>query len=310
MTAFSTLVIGNPKGGGGRAKWLGARLEALLAEYAPHAKLVWTQKPGEATELARQGLKDGFQLIASGGGDGTLNEVINGFFEDGKLVRSDAILGILPLGTGSDFSRSFGWSPYLKPAVMRLAGRKTTPCDVGTLTCQSAGGVPISRYFLNIADVGIVPEIMNRVNPFPKFLGARISYIQGIIRAFTGFHRRYVDLTIDDCHKGSLAITNIFIANGQASGGGFRSCPEAKIDDGLFDLLLVGNVGLGTVLRALPGMTRGKLPDHPELKYFRGRRIEIAESIPGHVAVEADGETLGFLPAKFEVLKHKIRIKV
>lgn len=313
MSHFSTYIIANPKSCGGRTQWLARRLEALVAAELQGVKIVWTQKPREATELARRALKSGnFEQIVAGGGDGTVNEVVNGFFEDanGKLIRDDAVLGVLPMGSGQDFVRSLGWKPFLKPAVKRLTGKKVRPCDVGLMHYKSIGGATVPHYFINIADVGLGPEVMRRVNAFPKYFGPQLAYVQGMLRTLLTYKRRYVELLIDDCHHGSQLITNILIANGRSNGGGWQFCPEAQLDDGLFDILVVGNVGITEFFRALPKLYRGARFEHPELSYYRGKTIKVLEAESEHVRVEADGEPLGYIPAEFTNLHHKIRIKV
>lgn len=312
MPNFSSLVIANPKSGGGKTAWLQRRLSTLLAAQLPKTEIVWTGKPREATTLAHKALQEGTQMIVAAGGDGTVNEVVNGFFDgnSGKLLREDAVLGILPLGSGQDFVHSLDWKPYLKPSIERLAGKKTIACDVGLMNYRSMGGAVAHRYFLNIADVGMAPEAMKRINPFPKFFGARLAYLQGIVRSLATYRKRYVELVIDDRHKGNPLITNIFIANGKSNGAGWRVCPDAKLDDGLFDILVVGDIRATELLRALPKLYRGNKLDHPELRYYRGKHVKVLEAESEYVSVEADGEPLGYIPAEFVNLHHKIRIKV
>lgn len=308
--SFSTLVIANPQSGGGKSKWLRQRVETLVRQAVPAADIVWTTKPREATELARKGLKGGYQMIVSAGGDGTLNEVVNGFFDGNKSVRSDAVLGLLPMGSGRDFFRTLGWKPYLKPCTERLAGRKTTLCDVGHMSYRTIGGAPDDHYFINIANVGLAHTMMKRVNSFPKTFGTEVAYIQGILRAFLTYKKRYVEIIIDDHHKGSQLITNIFIANGKSCGGGWRVCPDARFDDGLFDVLAIGDIQVTDFIKALPALYRGKRIEHPKVNFYRGKHIRILEGEGDVLGVEADGEPLGFIPADFKNLHHRIQLKV
>ena len=215
------------------------------------------------------------------------------------------------MGSGGDFMRTMGWRPYLKPAVERLVGRKTMPCDLGQVTYRSVGGMSATHYFINIADVGLAYEMMKRVNRFPKSLGIHLASLQGIVRAFLSYKKRYVDIIVDDHHKGSQVITNIFIANGKSNGGGWRFCPDAKIDDGLFDILVVGDINVSSFFRHLPEIYRGKsLIGHPAVSFYRGRHVRILEAEGDRLGVEVDGETLGFIPAEFHNLHHRIQLKV
>lgn len=303
---FSTLIIANPKSGGGKSKWLGKRLKRLVRETLPHAELVWTSRAGEGTELAKNGRKRGYEMIVAAGGDGTVAEVLNGLLE----FSTPPVLGIIPLGTGSDFLRALKWRPYLKPAVARLAGKKTMACDVGSLSYTTVGGAMAARYFLNMADIGMGFDMMKRVNRFPKIFGAPMANLQGFIRTWFAYQKRYLEIIVDDHHKGSRLVTNIFVGNGVSNAGGWRFCPDARLDDGLFDITIIGNVGIDSFFKTLPAIYRGERIDHPEVSYYRGKRLRVLSGKHDPVGVEADGEPLGYLPAEFHNLHHKIRLKI
>src|SRR5262249_32853934 len=164
LRAMKTFLVVNPNSANGQTakRWLeiSAELHKEIGEFG-HA---FTSAPMEAAALASQALRDGYQCVVAVGGDGTVNEVVNGFFENGKAIDPNAALGLVPRGTGADFRRTFHWDADLTSAIRRLKGNRTAPLDVGVLEYTTHGGKSATRHFVNICSFGASGLVDRKVN--------------------------------------------------------------------------------------------------------------------------------------------------
>jgi len=304
---FKTMVIVNPNSANGNTakQWPGIRdlIRTVLPEFASEM----TSAPGDASEIARRAIKDGYEMVVSLGGDGTNNEVVNGFFEGGEPINSEAVLGVISRGTGSDLIKTLGIPKDPQEAVKRLAGRSSAPCDVGHLTLVDHAGQNVDRYFINIASFGIGGDIDRRVNNTSKALGGFVSFLWGSVVSIFAYSNREVEISIDGKSIGTRKIFSCAVANGQYFGGGMWVAPEAKMDDGLFDIVLMGDLGLMETLTQMSSIYKGKHLEHPKIEAFRGKRVEATSS--EEVLLDVDGEQPGGIPSIFEILPGAIRIK-
>ena len=304
---FRTMVVVNPNSANGRTgrEWSRIRtaLDAALGEFDHR----FTERMGHATELARQAIRDGCEMVVSLGGDGTNNEVVNGFFENENPVNPDAVFGVVSRGTGSDLIKTLKIPKEYEKSAPRLSGRKTAPCDVGRMTYLDHDGTTKVRYFINITSFGIGGAIDNRVNRTTKALGGKVSFFWGSFATLFSYRNQKVRMRIDDGPEEKMKILSVSVANGQYHGGGMWEAPRAKMDDGLFDVVILGDVSLLEKLTTMPGIYKGKHLDHPKTRYLTARRV-LAES-DEEVLLDVDGEQPGKLPADFEILPGAIRIK-
>ncbi len=253
-----TLVIVNPASAGGRTgkRWAGLRraLDDANLEYDIHH----TDAPRDATTATRQALTAGYTRVVSCGGDGTLNEVVNGFFTpDGTPLNSDAVLGLLPSGTGGDFRRTIGLPTDPTALAAVLKANHTRRIDAGRITYDSPATPPTQ--FINIADCGVGGEVVARVNRSRgKSGGVRgTAVFLGIsLNVLTTFAGRPIRLILDG-EATEMDIDNVVIANGRYFGGGMRIAPGAELDDGWFDVVVLPVLGRVRALVAMPSVYRG-----------------------------------------------------
>lgn len=261
------------------------------------AEILETKAPGHAIELTRQAIRQGARTIIAVGGDGTINEVVNGFFENEKLISTDAELSIVPCGTGSDFSR------VLKRAVPR--GERSM-IDLMKVDYTSPDGSSGSRYSINVTSFGMGSEVAARVNRSTKRFGGRITFLTAMLRTAWSFPGNSVTLQLDDSRMIQGKVTHVAVGNGQYQGGGMWICPGAMIDDGLMDVTVIRYLKLPELAKSLPTLYSGGVYSHPKVESCRVKHLH-AESTE-RVSVEIDGETLGYLPITVSVLPKAIRV--
>lgn len=300
----------NPTAGSGRLRQAWGGLAGRLRSQIKNFDFAWTQARGDAAHLTSQALNDGYDLIVAVGGDGTLNECVNGFIENDRPKNPEAALGILPFGRGSDFGRGLG-IPRDPVKAMELFSRpKLKALDVGKAGFTDLAGKPGSGYFINIANVGIVPQVVNRARQVPKAFGAKASYLYGAVKGILEYRSASVICSgIEGVAE--LPLLNMVIANGIYFGSGMKIAPKAEPDDGLFDVLTVEKMRLVDFLRHIPTLYTGKVLKIPQVHYSRNAWVELKPKAAGdQVPVEMDGDTVGHLPACFEILPRLIRFVV
>ena len=253
--------------------------------------------------------KVGYECIVAVGGDGTLNEVINGFFLDGKPINPRAAVGLIPQGTGGDFRRSFGWDKEVDSAAARLQSDRTEPFDVGLLEYVSHEGKPERRYFANIASLGASGIVVNEVNRTSKALGGRLSFMWGTVRGLVKYNLRTVRLSVDGAPPEEIKdMTTIAIANGRYFGGGMQVAPEALTSDGFFDITIWTGYGLQDFLLKAPGVYSGDHVNWSGTRRLRCKTLSVESE--EETLLDVDGEGPGRLPCKATILPGAIRLKV
>jgi len=296
----------NPAAANGRAKKIWPKFSRALEANGLDYTLLQTERRGHATELARQALHEGAEEIILVGGDGTTNEVVNGFFENEALINPNARLGIVPRGTGTDLARTLPLPAKPEAAARQIAEGKVRRIDLGRLQCTSMQGESISRYYINVADLGLGGAVIDRVNGFTSFLGSTLAYFVGLLYTLVFYQNHPVHYRIDDRAAGEGRYSAIFAANGQFLGGGMWAAPKAQIDDGLLDFILVGDVNKLDVLLNLVRLYRGTLEQHPKVTVLKGRKL--AAWSADEVLLDMDGEMPGKLPATFEILPGALQV--
>ncbi len=290
-----TLYIVNPAAGGGRGLKVWQAVGRLLASRGLPAEHQLTTGRGSATELAAGARQAGYETVVAIGGDGTVQEVVNGLIApDGECP---AALGVIPGGTGNDFSKMLGCPPDPAGALDVIFGGTVRRLDVGR-----ANG----RLYINIAGVGFDAEVAGFLNQKPKRLPGLLTYLYGILTIL--FRYRPTLLTLD---LGGEVLRQkcllVSVANGPAHAGGFRMCPEAKPDDGLLDICVAGDLGRVETIFLLPRVFKGRHTAHPKVRIYKGvKRARISSEQP--LYLQADGEIFGRVPAEFEVLPSALRV--
>jgi len=299
-----TVVIVNPKSQGGRLgkRWL--ELSETLTRAFPFDH-VETTGPGDATRLAREALRAGAERIVAIGGDGTINEVVNGFFDDkGAPIKPDASFGLIPFGTGGDFRRTMAIPMETAEAAAVIKANKTKRIDVGKLQLTKRGGGTQLRMFVNIASFGVSGVVDRLVNESGKKLG-RVSFMLATARATWAYTNQRVQMIFDGdpSTRVEATINTVAVANGKFFGGKMKVAPDAEVDDGLFDVVAMGDLNFGDLLKSGRRLYAGT---HIGMDKVTTRRARIVEAEPidpkATVELDVDGEAPGLLPARFEIV--------
>lgn len=307
---LKTLFVVNPRSAGGKTQKVWPAMEKAAAVHVRDFETKLTEGPNHATELARAGLRAGAELVVSVGGDGTNNEVVNGFFdESGKPVKPGAVFGVVPRGTGCDFARGQGIPRDPSAAFARLAGTASTPLDVGRIDYTIPTGGRGVRYFVNIAGFGANGDVVNRVNRSGKKLGGFLSFLTATVGSLATYVNPKVTFSVDDAAEESAVINAVFVCNGPYCGGGMKAGPDAKIDDGFFDITLIGDMGRMEALLSGRLLYNGKILTHEKARHFRVKSITARAAEQDIVLVEADGEQPGILPATYTIVPGALRLK-
>ena len=298
-----TFVIVNPASGNGKTgrRWPG--LDARMRAEGGEFDVEFTREPGHARLLAGQAAASGARTIIVVGGDGTLNEVVNGLIA-GDAPAGDVALGILPVGTGSDFARAMG-TPRdpLAAAVHLMRDARPQPLDVGRIDCV-LGGQPATRYFANVAGLGFDGEVADRVNRSGKSSGT-LTYQLALLQNLGAYKNKHVRITIDGEARDGV-MNSVILANARYFGGGMFIAPNARWDDGRFDVILLGDFGKLEVVANLPRLYRGTHLTHPKVTELRA--IEVKVEAQERAFIQAEGELAGEAPATFRILPGMLKI--
>jgi YegS/Rv2252/BmrU family lipid kinase len=305
---MKTFLVVNPRSAGGQTGKRWAEISGHVTRVIGDFGFGFTERAMDAVRLTRDALADGYECVAAVGGDGTINEVVNGFFADGKAINPNAALGLIPRGTGGDFRRAFGWDLDLDAALQRLRTDKTEPFDVGLAEYVNHQGQKESRYFANIASFGVSAAVAHEVNIGSKALGGNLSFVWGTLKALAKYSDRKVRLRVDGGEPEELEITAVAASNGRYFGSGMCVAPEAITHDGLLDLTVWRQYGLTDFVIKSKGLYSGEHIQWKKTRYSRCRSLE-AES-DQEVLLEMDGEVPGKLPCRITILPGAIRLKV
>jgi diacylglycerol kinase (ATP) len=236
------------------------------------------------------------------GGDGTVNEIANGI----AGVRG-VELAVIPRGTGWDFVRTYGIPRKLEDAIAVALNGRPREIDLGRVGYRSWEGGDGEAYFANIASAGMSGAIAQRANRTSKALGGKVSYFWATLAVFAGWQNSELTVEVDGERRQSH-MHDVVVANGRYFGGGMMICPEAEPDDGMFEVLLIGDLTKWDLLTTLPKTYRGKHLPHPKAELLRGSNVFV--DAPEPLPIELDGEQPGTTPARFEIVPRALRVRV
>ncbi len=293
----------NPASAGGATRRLWPEIAHRCAALGLTGDALLSEEPGHLTILAQEAVREGATVLVVVGGDGSVNEVVNGVGDDAEAVE----LAVIPRGTGWDFARTFGIPRDLDRAVAIALTGSVREIDLGLVTYRTWAGADGRAFFANVGSAGISGAIAQRANQGAKTLGGKISYYWATLRVFSRWQTGEMRVSVDDEIRGGTMI-DVVVANGRYLGGGMMLCPEAEPDDGVFDVLLIGDVTKRDLLFVLPKTYRGKHLPHPRLELLRGRAVTVDADEP--LPVEIDGEQPGTTPARFEIMPRSLRLRV
>ena len=306
------LFIINPASAGGKTLriWTDARRELFRHGLAFREQL--TAKAEEAIEITRRAVSESDCTVIAVGGDGTLSEVIRGYLDqNGRAINSRATVGLLPSGTGSDFSRSLPAAEGERIATM-LTEKSTRMVDAALACYINLQGEPESRCYINLASFGLGGEVVGFVNDwrskFPNWVGGRTRFVIGALRALANYRMKQTEVVLDETRGIIIKSNLIVVANGKFAGGGMMLAPQAEIDDGLLDVTLTDGAGRFDVIKELARIGRGGLLKNPKVSQARAKEVKITSEEP--MAIDVDGELVGYTPATIKILPGAVRFVV
>jgi YegS/Rv2252/BmrU family lipid kinase len=288
----------NPSAGRGRANRDWEKLAQLLRAGGLRFETRKSMRRGQAAELAREGIRLGYRTIVVVGGDGTVNEVINGLLPLPDIRQDRVTFGTVAAGTGSDFARSLRLPTEARALARVLRAGERRPLDVGHVTYQ-VGEKRVARFFANVADVGIGAEVVQRTARLPRWVPSTGSFLVASVGALLTHRNQRIELVIDDGARIETRVRALVVANAGYFGGGMHVAPEADSSDGILDVVVLGDIGRLDGILSLPQLYRGTHRRNRNVVFLRGRRISVQAEEP--LGLEADGELLGTTPCEFNV---------
>jgi diacylglycerol kinase (ATP) len=330
---IDTVLVVNPNSSSGlTGKGWNDLYSEIKEVLGPSVEVALTKKPGDGTRLARQFLKQGFKKVVAIGGDGTLNGVANGFFEDPVGIHSnkindgqaagfpplrpinpDAIMGVVPAGTRNVLAKSLGLPEGIANCCKTFHRGKPKKMDAiyATVTSQEDHSSTMSRIFLNAAEMGVAGEIIERSKKVREVVNSRIvSTITSIAATLPTYQSNECEISIgNNGKKFAIKMTMAVVANGQFLGGGFKVAPHASMSDGLLDLVVLKDSGSLKMIDELINMKDGDYKEEDNIAYWHVKKVSLI-SKERDVTVTVDGEPIGILPATFEVIPHALTVKM
>ena len=305
MTKLFANVIVNPAAGANSThrKWPG--INSLLKKVGLPFDFQFTEGKGHAIELARTASEKGYRYLIAVGGDGTIHEVANGIMQ--KVSPDPTSLGIICTGTGGDLSSSIGIPHDYNQACNILANPREIRLDVGLVEYQNIGRT-LKRYFINSAGIGFDATVVEATEKFPKYFGGTLPYLAGLIRSFLFYRNKEISFKAGDQPEQKARILSLVVANGRYFGGGMLIAPEAKLDDALLDMVIIGNFGKIELLQNLKKVYAGTHLSLPKIRLIKDKRIVIKSK--QRFLLHADGEILGEGPVSFSLLPKALTVLV
>jgi YegS/Rv2252/BmrU family lipid kinase len=302
-----TAVVMNPRSAGGRTGRTWKRIRPQLEAACGPVAAFETEAPGHGIRLTSDAVRSGFSRILAFGGDGTLNEVVNGVLTAGP--EPNAEVGLIPQGTGSDFRRALGMPLDATGAIGIIRAGKTKYLDVMKVAYTLADGAGATRYAINLTSFGMGGRVAARANRSSKPLGGRVTFLAATLVTALGYRGDRVSLELDEVAIADVRITNVAVGNGPYHGAGMRVCPRAAVDDGLLDVSVITKLSPWELLTSGRYMFNGRIYEHPKVRFHRTSKL-VARAVEGTSAIEIDGEALGYLPIRIEVVPRALRMIV
>ena len=264
-----------------------------------------SERPGHVAELTLRAAENGASLVVVAGGDGTVNEAVSGLMRVAPERRPE--LAVLPRGTGTDFVRTFRIPTDPERAIEVARSGRTVRIDVGRVGYTGWDGTKSESWFANIGSAGMSGAVAQRANSSSKALGGKASFLWATLAVFARWKNTDVSVEADGERRQGRML-DVVVANCQFLGGGMWMTPEADPADGLFDVLLIGDITKWDLVTTLPKIYRGRHLPHPKAELLRARRVSVETPVP--LPVELDGEQPGTTPATFEVVPGALRLRV
>ena len=291
-----------------------AKIASELTAHFGAFRVEFTRSAGDGIDKALKAAKNGQKFIIACGGDGTINEIANGILESGQDVE----LGILPSGTGGDFRRSLNMSNTAREAAKGLRSGTTKTIDVGKVTFFDHENIQTSRYFLNVSSFGLSAAINERVKTNNSLgwlpgdiLRGKAKFALSTLQEVFDSDATTVRVRIDGGDEKLLNTINFCVANSRFFGGGMKIAPDAKLDDGFFDVVNIGDIKTAKILLNAYRLYDGSHLSLAEVKHKNAKRIEVRPANKNEIIyLEADGELPGRLPAIYQIVPKALKVRI
>jgi YegS/Rv2252/BmrU family lipid kinase len=305
MTKTNWITIVNKAAGGGKTEKDWPRIRKLLDQYQIPFEAHFTNRRLHASIIARNKIKEGYSKIIVVGGDGTMNEVINGVFAQQRILTTEVMLGIISVGTGNDWARMFNIPADYEGAVRTIKEQKTFIQDAGLVSYRK-NGKEWKRYFINIAGMGFGARVVERSNRMKeKGKSGPFLYFYNIFYSLLRYKSQKAEIEIDGTSY-DRSIFSLNVGIGKYNGGGMIQVPHAIADDGLYSITLIKKIGKLNILANLKRLYNGSITKHSKVETYMARSVQIGGS--PRLQVETDGETLGHGPVSFKIIPRSVRV--
>ncbi|HET8539584.1 MAG TPA: diacylglycerol kinase family protein [Anaeromyxobacter sp.] len=302
-------LIVNPRSAAGRTGRHFDRIARAVRAAIGDFECAFTKARGDGSRLAREAIRAGGKLVVAVGGDGTASEVVDGLAL-GTPRDPDALFGFIPRGTGGDLRRTLGLPQDLEGAARALASRSAVVCDLGRIEFAGNAGEPEVRHFVNVAGFGIDGVVTDYVNRGFKLGSGKLSFMIASARALLGWSDQRVRWRADGGAWREQAVTALTVCNGRFFGGGMLVAPAARIDDGLFDVVVWSGLGIADFVTKRSMLYDGTHVRLPNTEVLRARTVEAEPVDDAPVLLDVDGEQPGRLPARITMLPGALRVRV
>ncbi len=305
MNTNHWLVIVNPAAGGGKAGKDWQKIGSLLDEYGFQYETEFTGRRLHAMVISRKYIEQGYSRIIVVGGDGTMNEVINGVFAQKRIPTHEVMLGMISVGTGNDWGKMFNIPSDYEEAVKTILNQKTFIQDAGLVTYYKQNQT-WNRYFINIAGMGFGARVTSRANELKrKGKSSPGLYLMTLFTSLLSYRSIRAEIAID----GKTFDRKVFSMNvgiGKYNGGGMIQVPHAIADDGLYSITLIKKMGKIRIIANIQKLYNGKITRHRRVEAYTGKAIQV--NSPKTLHLETDGETLGHTPLEFRIIPRSVKV--
>ncbi len=310
------LVIVNPASADGATRESWPKIASDLRTHFGAFSVAFTEAAGDGRHLAAAGAQQGVTLIIACGGDGTISEVVNGILES----NTETELGVLPSGTGGDFRRTLRMPNNVAAAARALRTGRTRTIDVGRVTFVNDSGERETRFFINVASFGMSTAVLDKTASgearkwipgfAPRRLGSKLSYAAATVQTTLSSTPTEVHVQLDEQPERRLRVSEFCVANARYYGGAMKIAPDAKLDDGRFDIITIGDASAFRILANSPRLYFGAHLSMNEVTHALAKQV-VARSVKKdkEVRIELDGEVVGRLPATFQIIPLALRVR-
>lgn len=299
------LVIVNPNSGSRKGLKDWGLISKLLVQYGIEFDNIFTEHKNHAIEISRKAVQDGYKKIIVVGGDGTMNEVINGIFLQDKIPTKHIKIGMIPVGTGNDWGRMYGIPNDYKEAIKILQKNQTFIQDAGKISYENAE--THTRYFVNMAGMGYDALVAQKTNSMKeKGKGGPFAYLINLFLGLLQYKFIHMMIEVDGDQKFNGKVFSISIGICKYNGGGMMQLPDAIPDNGQFDITLIKKASKFKVITNIKNLYDGSFVKIPEVERYTAKKVKIIARPQHSVFVEADGESLGHSPLEFTIIPKSI----